>query len=101
MLRENNVHTVVRRGSVMRSWAVIVILTIVASIVAWRLLRHTVAASLLSAFVVTSAFQLFAWFQLGHVDKLWPIAAAVSFVVSFGVALIAIVLYAHFAQPTR
>jgi hypothetical protein len=50
--------------------------------------KKIILGSLSSALALTGTFQLVDWFQLGHLDEFWPIAATLTFVTSFALSIV-------------
>lgn len=72
----------------MRSWTVLLGLSIIFVLVAYRITHRPLVSAVIAALVATGAVQVLARIELGYLDELWPIAAAVSFGATFVLSLL-------------
>ena len=75
----------------MIAWTVFIILVVISSIAANRLIKSSVIACLSASAFSTSIFQLIVAIQLGHWDKFTLIAVFITFPISLVVAALVIV----------
>lgn len=77
----------------MRSWAILLGLSIIVVTVLYRSTHRPVVSALLAALVAASALQLLGRIELRYFDEFWPIAATVSFATAFSVSLILVLVW--------
>jgi len=80
--------TEARYNMVVLFWLVLLVASIGCSALLYWLMRSIIIASLIGALLIVAAFQLVDWLQLGHLDKFWPIAVILTFVISLAVSVV-------------
>lgn len=71
-------------------WILLIGITIPLALVSYRVIKRPFWAALVAAVVATIGFQVVVRLQLGYADKLWPVAAAISFISTLVVALVVV-----------
>jgi len=77
----------------MRSWVIVLAISIIIAMVLYRSTHRPVVSALLAALVAASALQLLGRIELGYFDEFWPIAATLSFAAAFSVSLIFVLVW--------
>jgi hypothetical protein len=67
----------------MQSWIMSIIATLLLVAMLYPVVKRPVHAALAASLIFVVGFQLYARWQLGHMDPFWPIAAMVSGGASF------------------
>ena len=70
----------------------------VLALASYRIVRRPVLSAVVAALAASVGLQIFVRLQLGHMDKLWPIAAVTSFISSLAVALAVVFAWRYLAK---
>jgi hypothetical protein len=84
-----------------QSWIIIIVVTLLLVAALHPLFKRPLYAALAAALIFTVGFQIYAWWDLGYLDPLWPIAAVVSGGVSFTLGFAALLAWRHLVERRR
>ena len=80
------------------AWIILIVATLLLVAVLYPLLKRPVHAALTAALIFTAGFQIYAWWELGHMDPFWPITAVMSGGMSFALGFAAILAWRHLVE---
>jgi hypothetical protein len=84
-------------------WSVIAVnaAAVVLAAVIYGVIKRPIMAALIAAALAAIGLQVVVRMELGYMDKLWPIAAAISFLNAFAVALAVVFAWRYLAKRKK
>ena len=82
-------------------WIVFVLLTLVYSLISYKLIENRILSVFISALAVTSTNQLIDLVRLGYLDAFFPIAVAISLVLSSALSWLFVLIFAFIKHRAK